>query len=267
MKLSIAHIILIGYALVGLTFAAVSATVYRDIVLMRDSEAWVEHTLDMRNHLGTILSALQDAETGQRGYLLTGEESYLEPYRTGSAAITAEIASIRALTENPMQHANLDLLGPLVSAKFGELDQTIEVRRSIGFAAALAIVSTGRGKAVMDQIRSVLSTMDTVEDVLLDDRVREEEEPCRRHDLGHAHRHPDRGRCGCPPGRLRHANRHRVSQLVGGGGSRSGEGTKGAQTTCELPGVARIGTDSPGRRTERCVVGQRRGVVRCTRLG
>jgi PAS domain S-box-containing protein len=101
-----------------------------------------------------LLSSLKDAETGQRGYLLTGREDYLEPYRSALAAIPVVLGNLREVAApRPEQAEQVKGLEPVVAAKLRELDLTIGLRRSQGLAAANAVVDTGRGKTLMDDIR------------------------------------------------------------------------------------------------------------------
>jgi signal transduction histidine kinase/DNA-binding response OmpR family regulator len=114
--------------------------------------------------LGDILSSIQDAETGQRGFLLTGSDGYLEPYRTAVAVIPARVEAIRAALDGDAgQQARLKELGARVADKLDELRETIDLRRAKGFDAALAVVASDRGKAAMDDIRARLAAMRAVE--------------------------------------------------------------------------------------------------------
>ncbi len=102
-----------------------------------------------------LLSMLKDAETGQRGYVLTGKDTYLEPYNTATAAIPGLLSRLRsAAAELPVQRERVEALQPLVAAKLQELAMTIELRRSQGQAAAIGAIDSGRGKALMDDIRA-----------------------------------------------------------------------------------------------------------------
>jgi len=110
----------------------------------------------------------KDAETGQRGFLITNLENYLEPYNSAGSAVAAAVAEVRQLTsDNPTQQTRLDDLEPLIAAKFDELQKTIDLRRNAGFDAALAVVLTDKGKVVMDNIREVISEMQGDENDLL----------------------------------------------------------------------------------------------------
>ena len=114
--------------------------------------------------LTNVLSSLQDAETGQRGYLLTGNEAYLEPYRTAIDVIPGRLDVARAaLTDDPAQLARLVELKARAEDKLAELAQTIALRRDQGLDAALAVVNSDRGKVAMDDIRTRLGAMGAAE--------------------------------------------------------------------------------------------------------
>ncbi len=92
----------------------------------RKALEWVSHTHTVQTQLSKVLSTLQDAETGQRGYLLTGVESYLEPFKNANQKIHIVLDDLRTLTaDNPRQQEELDRIGPLVHEKFNELIKTI----------------------------------------------------------------------------------------------------------------------------------------------
>ena len=100
-----------------------------------------------------LLSALKDAETGQRGYLLTGDETFLEPYLTVRDAIQGQLAELRQRLVSSAAHQHLDAMAPLITAKLTEMAQVIELRRNQDLPAVLARVNSGQGKHLMDSIR------------------------------------------------------------------------------------------------------------------
>jgi two-component system, cell cycle sensor histidine kinase and response regulator CckA len=109
----------------------------------------------------SLLRRMQDAETGQRGFLLTGQPEYLEPYTAALERIPGEIDELTALVaERPAQRERLRRLEELISGKLAELRRTIELRQSGGFDAALAAVETGEGKQTMDQFRRISQEME-----------------------------------------------------------------------------------------------------------
>jgi PAS domain S-box-containing protein len=116
-----------------------------------------------------LLSSVKDAELGQRGFLLTGDDRYLAPYQ---AAVTQIPPGLDTLTRavagrDPDQIQRVDRLKPLVRDKMAELAESIELRRSQGIDLALAMVRSDRGKAAMDQIRAICAEIQTASDNLL----------------------------------------------------------------------------------------------------
>jgi PAS domain S-box-containing protein len=121
-----------------------------------------------------LLSSLRDAEAGQRGFLLTGSDRYLEPYRRALVGIPADLdtlARIEAGRRYPQQRERIERLKPLVQDKMAELAQTIELRRSQGLDAALALVRSDRGQAEMERIRAICTEIQTASyDLLAEQR-------------------------------------------------------------------------------------------------
>lgn len=129
----------------------------------RDSDL-VDHTHRVTELSKDVLIQLVDAETGQRGYLLTGRDPYLATFMAASPRIGASISQLRSQTaDNPAQQERLNRLAKLVEAKLAELRRTIELRRTAGLEPALAIVNSDQGKGTMDEIRNVLADMQTEE--------------------------------------------------------------------------------------------------------
>ena len=108
-----------------------------------------------------LLSDLKDAETGQRGYVLTGIDSYLEPHRSGVAEAEHDLQGLEALLAGDAQATQVVELRRHVKEKLDELQQTIDLRRTQGFEPALAVVKEGRGKRFMDEIRRILTNLQT----------------------------------------------------------------------------------------------------------
>jgi signal transduction histidine kinase/DNA-binding response OmpR family regulator len=105
-----------------------------------------------------LRASLADAETGQRGFLLTGEDRYLLPYRQARVDIPRLLKSLRMATlAHPDQAQRIEHLNPLVNQKLQELEQTIELRQSKNLDAALAVVRTDRGRVLMDQMSGICS--------------------------------------------------------------------------------------------------------------
>ncbi len=120
---------------------------------------------DFVRGIDDVLSNLKDAETGQRGYLLTGDDRYLEPYTGSHAAVGKSLDRLRSLAgERGDRRKRLDTIAAAAGVKLAELAETIVARREKGLDAALAIVKTDRGKESMDQLRGELAAMRAEED-------------------------------------------------------------------------------------------------------
>ncbi|MDB4909089.1 MAG: ATP-binding region ATPase domain protein [Gemmatimonadetes bacterium] len=149
-----------------------SLFVYNGVRRTRESRLLVAHTRDVRQRATITLSRLQDAETGQRGFLLTGEERYLAPYERALAALTGDTSLLRSLTaDNAQQQARLDTLRGFMQLKLEELASTIAARRASGLDSAMRIVRTDRGIVAMDSIRAVTGRVIAEESSLLDRRL------------------------------------------------------------------------------------------------
>ena len=156
--------LLVGCLLLAMSLALTSWFIARE----QEANAEIRRTLEVTGRLAAVLSLLQDAETGQRGYLLSGEESYLAPYEAARGALSAELAALRqALVGDPGQMARLTTLAPLVDAKRAELERTIEVRRRGDVAQATVLMREGGGKALMDEARDLIGTMRANEEAAL----------------------------------------------------------------------------------------------------
>lgn len=137
------------------------------------SVSWVEHTQSVRLELEEVYSALQDAETGQRGYILTRNSEYLGLYRSGLANLENRIRTAENLTsDNPGQQVRLRSLRPLVNRRLELLDKGIRIIETEGLNAAIAHIRRGQGFSVMEEVRTLLRQMDREEAKLLSRRKR-----------------------------------------------------------------------------------------------
>ncbi|MBT4522984.1 MAG: response regulator [Halieaceae bacterium] len=160
-----------GYGTIILSFSFLVALLLIALYVdqkSKQSGAWFHHTLDVKAKLTETLSILQDMETGQRGYIITGKEEYLEPFNLARPRVDQFVAELKFLTQdNPSQQAKLKALAPLIDAKVKELENTVLLRSKDGFKAALSVVETNKGKQVMDEIRFMIQKMGEEEARLL----------------------------------------------------------------------------------------------------
>jgi PAS domain S-box-containing protein len=173
MQLSIERRITFGLA-IALAILIINALVsYRAARRLIDNDRLVSHTHEVIAQLETTLSTITDAETGERGYLLTGDDSYLAPYNAALSQIDADLNRLTELTaDNLDQQTLVASLQEQIANKIDELRQSIESRKTRGFQAALRLVSTGRGSAAMNAIRATIDTMESQEaDLLIERRL------------------------------------------------------------------------------------------------
>lgn len=131
----------------------------RNDVRKAAAEIWV--ATDRVRLLTDIRALVTDAETGQRGYLLTGEDSYLLPFQQAKADLPTALDELeRSYPGNASAtRARLGRLSDLAANKLTELQSTIDLYRTSGLAPALQVVDTGVGAQTMDEIRAVIEEM------------------------------------------------------------------------------------------------------------
>jgi len=162
------------FAVVAATIAVlvIAALSYHALTARSLAAEAVAHTNETQDQLHRFLSALKDAETGQRGYLLTGVEAYLDPYRIAIGAIPAELATLRRLTaDSALQRRRLEYLQPLIATKLDELSETIARKRRGDAEGALAVVHSDRGRDMMDRVRETVDAMLATEQTTLAQRT------------------------------------------------------------------------------------------------
>ncbi|MGA9770461.1 MAG: CHASE3 domain-containing protein [Blastocatellia bacterium] len=141
---------------------------YRATRVVIENERWVTHTYRVIGELDATLSNLVDAETGQRGFLITGLDSYLDPYNEAIATVGDHLKNIHELTaDNPVQQKFVSILEPSVNERLSIIAESLTLRRQEGFEAARNIVLTNKGKVAMDMIRNTIADMKSEEEMLL----------------------------------------------------------------------------------------------------
>jgi len=157
-----------GFALGLAVFSVVGFIAYRGTHQLVETARAEAHTYQVLSGLDEILSLAKDAETGQRGYILTGEPRYLEPYQTAIKKIEQKTTDIRELTaDNPSQQRNLDRLEPVIGDRLAVLKEVINLRQAEGLEAAVALIRKDRGRQLMGEIRRIVGQMEENEQKLL----------------------------------------------------------------------------------------------------
>jgi PAS domain S-box-containing protein len=161
-----------GYLVALVLFGAVAVAAFIHFNRYDDAASWVRHTEEVIGTLEQALGDLRDGETGQRGYLLTGADDFLEPYRRGLTSIPNRLKRLVDLTrDNPGQQERLRKLTPLVEQKLAFTTKTIQVFREGDREQALEMVSSREGKRSMDAIRALVAEMEHEERRLLAARM------------------------------------------------------------------------------------------------
>jgi len=149
-----------GFAVLLAVLVINTAVTRRQLAVQDSNQGWVEHTQQVQLELAEFESLLKDAETGQRGYLYTGDPRYLEPYNNAVAQGYPHITRLAELTaDNPRQQERVTRLRTLKQQKLDELAQTLRAFDEGDKDLARSIMLSGRGKATMDEIRALTAEM------------------------------------------------------------------------------------------------------------
>ncbi|MEH6459014.1 methyl-accepting chemotaxis protein [Chitinimonas sp. JJ19] len=171
MRWTVGWKIALGYLLALLALVAIGLTAHRSLEGLLGAANWKDHTYAVLGQLDSVATLLKDAETGQRGYLLTGQERYLEPYVLAVRKLDNTLQALQQATrDNPAQQQRLQQVRQATANKLAELKQTIDLRRDAGQQAAIALVLTDQGKRDMDALRHLLAEMEAEERALLQQR-------------------------------------------------------------------------------------------------
>ena len=171
----------IGIGLLVSVLAINAGIAYLNTWQLHDNAQWVAHTHEVLDSLESLQSTIKDAETGQRGYLITGREEYLSPYENALTRHDQALDRVATLTtDNREQQADILQLRKLIATKLDELKTTIALRKEQGFDAAQQAVNTDDGRRTMTAIRSLVATMQARERTLLAQREEADRAAYRR---------------------------------------------------------------------------------------
>ncbi|RYZ35776.1 MAG: HAMP domain-containing protein [Myxococcaceae bacterium] len=164
--MSIGNRIALGFGLSLLVLLVIAGVAFQGAKQLTTTTDGLLEAHNNYKLLRELRALLVDAETGQRGYVLTGDEAYLRPYQAALGELRTDMDNLRvALGKYPDQRSRMAKVEPLIANKLDELGETIRLRREQGFDAAQAVVRTNRGQREMDAIRELIYEMrDTEED-------------------------------------------------------------------------------------------------------
>jgi len=140
---------------------------------LAEAVEWQTHTYAVKTNLQALEKDLVDVETGQRGFIFTGKEVFLDPYKNGKIAFRKTANNLKQLIkDNPEQVKKMEQVEELAQQKLDELAETISLKRAGKEPELRALVLSGKGKIFMDKIRANLTEMLNVEDALLVQRTK-----------------------------------------------------------------------------------------------
>lgn len=172
MKFTVGTKIASGFGLAAGVLLVVGSASYHVTGKLTDTSDWVTHTHLVLEKLQGVRLGFSEAESGVRGYIITGDGSYIATYNTNAATITQDVADIRQLTsDNPHEQVRLDALEPMVRQRLAQFQEGLQTQQSKGPEAARQWIQTGSGKDLMDSISAKLGEMENEERSLLKQRI------------------------------------------------------------------------------------------------
>jgi diguanylate cyclase (GGDEF)-like protein len=163
--------VLLWFLLMAVLLGSEGFLAYRNISAYINDAEWVDHTHHVLIVLGDTFSAIKDVESATRGYVLTGKSELLEPTSAVRERVTANLQTLRQLTsDNPQRLQDIPALEQKVKEKLNFSQLVIASRQREGFEAATKFLSTGQGAQMMDEIRALITAIESDEQSLLQQR-------------------------------------------------------------------------------------------------
>jgi PAS domain S-box-containing protein len=173
MKLSLERQIPMAFLAALILLVTISFFSYRQITALSKAVMWEKHTQEVLQQLDGTLALVVDAETSGRGFIISGNEDFLEPYNHTNQVIAENLQKLKDLTaDNAGQTQKVAQLETLIYKRIDLIKQFTDIRRTEGLSETLA-QTTGRGKDTMDAIRSTIAQMKNVEKNILVEREAE----------------------------------------------------------------------------------------------
>ncbi|MEP6519235.1 CHASE3 domain-containing protein [Microcoleus vaginatus] len=169
----LSKVVPLGFGSIFLLMISIGFATKLSMDKLAEAIEWQTHTYVVQTNLQALEKTLLDAETGQRGFIFAGKEEFLEPYKKGTVAFYKTVNETKKLVKDiPKQVKTLEEVENLGQQKLDELAETISLKRAGKEAELRALVISGKGRMLMDEIRDKLAEMLTVEDDLLVQRTK-----------------------------------------------------------------------------------------------
>jgi signal transduction histidine kinase len=141
---------------------------FQSVRTLTTNAYWLAHSWQVVHQVERVLGSAVNAETGERGYLITGMDSYLEPYTTARQELPGELARLQSLTaDNSSQQERIKDLRATLDRRMLVLEKAIDMRRQHGSEISAPVLISGPGKVEMDHVRAISDAMEAEEDSLL----------------------------------------------------------------------------------------------------
>jgi methyl-accepting chemotaxis protein len=175
-RLTVAQIVPLGFgallAVVGISTMVTELSKAN----FKETQLTVEQGFKVKELLRLVEKDLVDAETGQRGYLITGVNNYLEPYDSGRKFSQEHLTDLKKTVIDPSQRAKAEKIEPMIRQKFAELEETINLKKAGKDKEAVTLVLSNKGKQIMDDIRTELAEMAQEQDKIVVQRQKASEQ-------------------------------------------------------------------------------------------
>ena len=184
MKITLGKKILTGFIICSLALVVVAVISFRNSEKLINSNQLVVRTHEIIHEFEQIMVIFVDAETGERGYIITGNANLLGPFNDSRSKLSGHVARIRELTKgNPVQQNNIDIIEKQADAYTKFLGMAIELRRTQDFERARELVASGKGQEIEDETRKMIDKAKAIEEALLIERRQVSDEDARNFNL------------------------------------------------------------------------------------
>ncbi|HEY5736715.1 MAG TPA: CHASE3 domain-containing protein, partial [Nitrososphaeraceae archaeon] len=167
-------LLLIAIALPLVTLLVIGTKTYENIISFQQQTKFIEETHKVILSLQNLLTLIINAETGQRGFIITGNETYLEPYTYSLNNLNSTIVRLEKLIDDEhsdlLQNAKLNIY-PLLRGKISQMEKSLDTMRTHGFNASAEMILSDEGRILMDQIRNNISLIINEEEKILQNKT------------------------------------------------------------------------------------------------
>ena len=171
MKLALERQIQLAFIFGLILLAVIGIFAYQSVNSLNSAVKWEKHTQEVLLQLDETLVSIVNAETGGRGFLITADDSYLEPYTKAGANLDTTLSKLRLLlADNPQQTEKLNKVEGLIEEKYDLLQKAVEMRRTQDIETVRNQLIKNRGRDLMNDIRSQIGEMKNQEKDLLSER-------------------------------------------------------------------------------------------------